>query len=63
MEANKAYEIKISDAEGNTYHSETVTDSGVFTKRYDLEELGDGEYEISIQDQEASIASQTFLKR
>ncbi len=63
MEDNKAYEIKISDIEGNTYHSEVVNDGGVFSKRYDLEELGDGEYVISIENQQASIASQSFLKR
>ncbi len=61
--SSESYEITIADLEGKTYHSEVVEGNGVFAKRYDLEELVDGEYVISIEGENSGVASQRFIKR
>ena len=42
------YWVSIEDAEGNTLHTETVSESGYFNKRFDLGELQDGEYSVKV---------------
>jgi hypothetical protein len=60
---NEIYEITISDVDGKTFHKETVDSNGVFSKRYDLEELEAGEYIISVRESDSEITSQNFFKR
>ena len=49
--------VEIEDSEGNIIHSETVCQSGVFSKRYDLAELADGEYTVKVADSKNMVKS------
>ncbi len=60
---NESYEITIADVDGKTFHKETVDSHGIFSKRYDLEELETGEYVISVQGSDSEIARKKFFKR
>ncbi len=55
--AELPFTVAIHDAEGNTLHSETVSHSGVFNKRYDLGELENGEYTVTVANKSFGIES------
>ncbi len=56
------YEVSIQDANGNTIHSEEVSEPGVFNKRYDFAELADGEYTIKVSSGSEVKSLETIYK-
>ena len=61
-DTNAPYWVSIEDAEGNTLHSETIQSEGYFNKRFDLGELGKGEYTVKVG-QGSDVASKETLVR
>ncbi len=51
------FTVAIEDSEGRTIHSETVSTAGIFSKRYDLAELADGEYTVKVADSNNQVQS------